>query len=775
MFVLVPRIRPYHREGGHSSMSRHVIARANMIAMAAWVAVLLLVGGLSWDRLAALRTGNLWVEHTRQVLVSIRRLQIDIRDAETGQRGYLLTGDDSYLEPYQAAAGAVGRLESKLQLLTVGNPAQQERLQTLAPLLQDKLAELAETLRLRHDAGLDAALRVVRTDVGRIDMQKIEAVLGAMTDEEQKLLGRRLAEATRHGMWSGGLALAGIVIALFALAWAAWELNASWSKASRMEDEQRALAVRLRASLDSLSQGVAVFGPDGSLTNWNTCFLSLLKLPHDLLHAGMSYPALVHQVAGLGLDPELLESEQQIHGTGDTGTRDTGIEDTSAGVTRERTGPDGQHLELRRMPMPQGGFVLTITDMTKRVHAEAVLRESQKMQAIGQLTGGIAHDFNNLLTVILGNLELAQRELSEDHRMQDRIGRAVWAAQRGATLTAQLLAFARRQPLAAAPVDLAVTVPALVPLLARTLGAPIDVRFVGATNSWPAMADVAQLENALLNLALNARDAMPDGGCLTLEVTNQVLDADYARAHVEVTAGDYVMLAVSDTGHGMTADVVARVFEPFFTTKPDGKGTGLGMAMVFGFVKQSKGHVKIYSEPGQGTSIKLYLPRAVIGHDAIPAHDAAPVPLLRGDATVLVVEDEPRVREVTVAVLRDLGYRVLEAADGDAALRIFDAHASEIDLLLTDVVLPGKLRGRDVAEYITTRHARIKILFMSGYTENSIVHHGRLDENVQLIGKPFQRDQLAAKVAEVLARPMPSRAAELDRTNVVQIKGRGGD
>ena len=754
------------------SVSRHVIARANMIALAAWAAVLMLVGGLARDRLAAVRAENMWVEHTREALVSIRKLQIDVRDAEAGQRNYLLTGDDEYLGPYEKAAGAVGALQGKLQRLTVDNPAQQERLQILAPLLQDRLAELAETSRLRHDAGLNAALRVVRTDVGRVDMQKIEAVLAVMTDEEQELLDRRLAEAARRGVWFGGLALAGIAIALLALAWAAWKLNASWSNASRMEEEQRALAIRLRASLDSLSEGIAVFSCDGSLANWNAGFLRLLKLPHDLLHAGMSYAALVQQVAALGHDPELLESEQQIHRTD---ANNTGSADAGEGLTRERTRPDGQHLELRRTPMPQGGFVLTITDMTKRVHAEAVLRESQKMKAIGQLTGGIAHYFNNLLTLIMGNLELAQRELPEDHRIQDRIDRAAWAAQGVATLTMQLLTFARKQPLATAPVDLSVTVPALVPLLARTLGAPIDVRFVGATDPWPAMVDVAQLENALLNIASNARDAMPDGGCLTLEVTNQVLDEEYARSHFEVIAGDYVMLAISDTGHGMTADVVARVFEPFFTTKPYGKGIGLGLAMVFGFVKQSRGHVKIYSKPGEGTSVKLYLPRAVIGHGAVPAHDAAPVPLLRGDATVLVVEEEPRMREVTVAILRDLGYRVLEAPAGEAALRIFDAHVSEIDLLLTDVVLPGKLRGRDVAEYITARRPRIKILFMSGYTENSIIHRGRLDENVQLIGKPFKRGQLAAKVAGMLARPMPSRDNGMDRTNVVQIKSRSGD
>ena len=741
-----------------------------MIALSAWAAVLVLVGGLAWDRFASVQASNVWVQHTREVLTTIRRLQIDVRDAEAGQRGYLLTGDGKDLASYEKAAGSVPALQGRLRRLTADNPIQQDRLQVLAPLLQDKLAELTETSRLRRDAGLDAALRVVGTDAGRIDTQKIETILAVMIDEEQSLLTLRLAASDRHGLWFGGFALAGIVIALFALAWAARRLNTAWLRAFRMEEEQRTLAARLRASLDSLSQGIAVFGADGSLTNWNACFLVLLKLPERLIQVGMPYAALIEHFAAVGQDQDLLESEAQIR---EAGARTSGRPGDV--VTCERVRSDGQHLELRRTSMPQAGFVLTVTDMTKRVHAEAVLREAQKMQAIGQLTGGIAHDFNNLLTVILGNLEMAQRELPEDHRLQDRIARAVWASQRGAMLTAQLLAFARKQPLAAVPIDLSAAVPELVPLLARTLGAPIDVRFVGATDLWPAVADVAQLENALLNLALNARDAMPDGGCLTLEVANKVLDEEYARSHFEVTAGDYVMLAVSDTGHGMTPDVAARVFEPFFTTKPDGKGTGLGLAMVFGFVKQSKGHVKIYSEPGEGTSVKLYLPRATSGLDSIPARIAAPVQLVRGDATVLVVEDEPRVREVTVAILRDLGYRVLEAADGDDALRIFANHASEIDLLLTDVVLPGRLRGRDIAEHIAARRPLIKILFMSGYTENSIVHHGRLDDNVQLIGKPFKRDQLAAKVAEVLGRPIPSLATGADRTNVVQIKGQGRD
>ena len=413
--------------------------------------------------------------------------------------------------------------------------------------------------------------------------------------------------------------------------------------------------------------------------------------------------------------------------------------------------------------MPDGGFVLTITDMTKRVQAEGVLREAQKMQAIGQLTGGIAHDFNNLLTVILGNLELARSKLGSDSALRTRIERAVWAAQRGATLTSQLLAFARKQPLAPGPIDLTSTVPDLLPLLRRTLGEHIEIRFVDTAGLWPAMADAAQLENAVLNLALNARDAMPGGGRLTIELANKVLDGDYARHHAEVTAGDYVMLAVSDTGHGMTPDVLARVFEPFFTTKPDGKGTGLGLAMVFGFVKQSGGHVKVYSEPGEGTTVRLYLPRAISAPVAGQGRGSIPIDLPRGSATVLVVEDEPAVREVAVAILTDLGYRVLQASDGDEGLLAFGAHAGEIDLLLTDVVLPGSLRGRDLADRITAIRPSMRVLFMSGYTENAIVHGGRLDDGVQLISKPFKRDQLARRVADLLGEAA---------TTVVELKPR---
>ncbi len=576
-----------------------------------------------------------------------------------------------------------------------------------------------------------------------------------MTADEQSLLVQREDAAEARSDRVRKLVLAGAALAIVALVWAARMLNQAWLRSTAAEAEQRALAGRLRAALDSLSQGVAVFGPAFRLRHWNECFQVLLELPPAMVREETPYAAFVEFTAHEGL--EFLETEDQIRHNQQTHGQP---------IVFERLQADGRLLEIRRTPTPDAGFVLTISDMTKRAQSEAVLRESQKMQAIGQLTGGIAHDFNNLLTVIMGNLELARAKVDGRDTVVSHIERSLWAAQRGGTLTSQLLAFARKQPLAPAPIDLSVTLPELVPLLRRTLGEHIDVRFVDTAGLWPAMADPAQLESAVLNLALNARDAMPGGGRLTIEMANKVLDEHYARAHAEVTPGDYVMVAVSDTGHGMTPDVVARVFEPFFTTKTEGRGTGLGLAMVFGFVKQSGGHVKVYSEPGQGTSVKIYLPRAIGGMVPNMQRSGSPAELPRGSATILLVEDEAAVREIAAAVLRSLGYRVLEAPDGDEALRVFGAHAAEVDLLLTDVVLPGKVRGRELSERITAIRPEVKVLYMSGYTENSIVHHGRLDDGVQLIGKPFKRDMLARKVAEVLGV-----TAVPDAPNVVDIRG----
>jgi signal transduction histidine kinase/CHASE3 domain sensor protein/CheY-like chemotaxis protein len=741
-------------------MSKSLVSRANFLVFGALIAFLLLIALLTWDRFAAAQSARQWTQHSYQVLGAIGELETTIRDAENDQRGYLLSGNDDYLVPYEAALTRTTVLLGELQTLTADNAAQQARLRVLAPTLQHRAQQLTLTIQIRRDKGLESAIQRLGSEAGRETAAGIRQNLTALTAEERKLLANRLAATDSRGEWVRSLVLAATALAILALAWAARSLNQAYARSHEAEAEQRTLAARLHASLDSLSQGVAVFGPAHKLRHWNECFQALLDLPPAMVRSGTPYAAFSDHLAING-EP-LLETEQQImHGQ----------QTANEPIVFECAHPDGRHLEIRRTPTPDDGFVLTITDMTKRAQAEAVLRESQKMQAIGQLTGGIAHDFNNLLTVIMGNLELARLKLDPKSPLVVNVERSLWAAQRGGTLTSQLLAFARKQPLAPAPIDLSADLPELVPLLRRTLGEHIDVRFVGSAGLWPAMADPAQLESAVLNLALNARDAMPSGGRLTIELANKVLDEDYARTHAEVSAGDYVMVAVSDTGHGMTPDIVARAFEPFFTTKTEGRGTGLGLAMVFGFVKQSGGHAKVYSEPGEGTSVKLYLPRAVGGAVPNVQRSGVPADLPRGTATILVVEDEAGVREIAVAILRNLGYRVLEAPDGDEGLLVFGAHAAEIDMLLTDVVLPGKVRGRELAERITAMRPEVKVLFMSGYTENSIVHHGRLDDGVQLLGKPFKREQLARKVAEVLGAAAGSDAATEDG-NVVDLRAR---
>ena len=382
--------------------------------------------------------------------------------------------------------------------------------------------------------------------------------------------------------------------------------------------------------------------------------------------------------------------------------------------------------------------------------AREALRQSQKMEAVGQLTGGIAHDFNNMLAVVIGSLDLLSRRLGADERARRYVDAASDGARRAASLTQRLLSFSRQQPLEPKPTNLNSLVAGMSDLLAHSIGADIRLETVLAGGLWRVEIDPNQLENVILNLAVNARDAMPDGGRLTIETQNAHLDDRYAATNAGVAAGQYVMLAVTDTGVGMPEAVIAKAFDPFFTTKEVGKGTGLGLSQVYGFVKQSGGHVKIYSEPGHGTTVKVYLAR----RDGAAAEEL-PAPVLAtalaaGDErdTVLVVEDEPGVRAFTTEALTELGYTVLAASDGAAALRLLDAHP-EIDLLFTDVVMPD-MNGRKLADAALDRCPDLKVLFTTGYTRNAVVHNGVLDKDVALIGKPFTVEALADKVRKVL-------------------------
>jgi signal transduction histidine kinase len=388
-------------------------------------------------------------------------------------------------------------------------------------------------------------------------------------------------------------------------------------------------------------------------------------------------------------------------------------------------------------------------EIEERQRAEAALRQSQKMESIGRLTGGIAHDFNNMLAIVAGSLDLVLRRAGDaDPRIVRLVEAAMEGARRAAALTQRLLAFSRRQPLNPSPADINKVMADTAEMLRRTLGEAIIVETVSGAGLWVAHVDVPQLESALVNLGINARDAMPAGGRLTLETSNTYLDRAYAEGETEVEPGQYVMIAITDSGTGMPQEVLSQVFEPFFTTKPPGQGTGLGLSQVHGFIKQSAGHIRIYSELGVGTTVKLYLPRS---DAAIAAESIGPSAFARGerrDVTVLVVEDEAGVRGFVVEALSELGYDVIAADGAQSAWQRLAEHP-EISILLTDVVMPN-LNGRQLADQALRLRPSLRVIFMTGYTRNAIVHNGVLDRNVRLITKPFSIAQLEAELNAVV-------------------------
>jgi len=407
------------------------------------------------------------------------------------------------------------------------------------------------------------------------------------------------------------------------------------------------------------------------------------------------------------------------------------------------------------------GFATVTRDITERAETQRILRETQeqlamtqRMEAVGQLSGGIAHDFNNLLMIIMGNLERVRHDAHElgtgAAKLQRSIANAMRGAQRAATLTQRLLAFSRRQPLNPTLLDLNKYLPSVGDFLQRALGETIEIEVTGAPGLWTIDVDVPQLETSLINLAVNARDAMPNGGKLTVEASNQMLDRDYRRTNPEIVPGQYALICVSDTGPGMTSDVLARAFEPFFTTKEIGQGTGLGLSQVYGFVKQSGGHVKIYSEVAHGTTVKLYFPRAR-GHAADIEDDGGVSHGSVDSEVVLVVEDDKDLRWYLIEALRDLGYRTIGAPDAGGALTLLEQASTKIDLMLTDVIMPG-MNGRELSMRARELRPGLKVLFMSGYSRNAVVHHGRVDLDVQLIQKPVSLQDLTARIRDMLDR-----------------------
>ncbi|MBI1211124.1 MAG: PAS domain S-box protein [Alphaproteobacteria bacterium] len=494
------------------------------------------------------------------------------------------------------------------------------------------------------------------------------------------------------------------------------------------EEKANRLAVRLLATLESITDAFVTLDRDWRVTYMNKEAERLLRVSRKDLLGQIVWDHFEGAEAFKAQFQRAVEENRMIE-------------------FEEPYAPLELWVEARAHPSEEG-LAIYFRDVTERRELQSRLRQSQRLEAVGQLTGGIAHDFNNLLTVIMGNAETLMERLS-DPPIRKLAEMTMSAAERGSELTNRLLAFARRQTLDPKAVDVNALVESMDGLLRRTLGEHVEIVTAPRADLWPAFVDAAQLEAALLNLCINARDAMPDGGKLTIEAANVALDDTYARGHEEVAPGNYVMIAVSDTGCGMSPGVVARAFEPFFTTKEVGKGTGLGLSMVHGFVKQSGGHVKIYTEVGHGTTVKLYVPRAT-GSSA-GAESGTGQTIEGGSERVLLVEDDDQVRNHVTAQVAALGYQVVAVATASDALGVLDKES--FDLLFTDVVIPGGMNGPQLAREALRRAPDMRVLFTSGYTENAIMHHGRLDPGVLLLNKPYRRIDLAVKIRQALASP----------------------
>ncbi len=670
-----------------------------------------------------------------------------LKDAETGQRGFLLMMQDDYLQPYRGAQARLDKALATLDERAAASAWLRPEVATLRQAAARKMAELARTVRAAREHGQAAALAIVSSGEGKADMDAARATVArilAATQAERDRAAALLREREQQG--SRGLALAAVAGALL-LGTAVIFLLLSHDRSARARAAERLQAARLAGTVEHVREGVAVFDAEGRLLLTNRHLLAITGWSPALLRPGVAMAEIAAAaaewpnmpLAGLRPDAPARGVETQV---------------------------GGRVLDVWHSPMPDGGRMLAVADITRRTQAETVARQAQKMEAMGQLTGGVAHDFNNLLQVVSANLELISARLGDDEWLQARLAAALSGVERAARLTRHLLAFARRQPLAPQSVDTRALLSGMEDLLRRSLGERVAIEMVLGGGLWPLRADPQQLENALLNLAINARDAMPDGGKLTIEAANASLDDAYAAANAEVTPGQYVVIAVSDTGTGMTPEQLDRALEPFYTTKVDGQGTGLGLPMVFGFAKQSAGHFKLYSEPGHGTTARLYIPRS---HSQTRAMAAAQELLPPADGRlVLVVEDDPAVRAASVQAVQGFGYRVIEAGSTAAALALIEGGARP-DLLFTDVVLPGPPSTRDMVERALALLPDLAVAYTSGYTANAIVHNGQLDHGVILVSKPWRAAELGRKLHQALcAASQPAKETRIVRVLLVE-------
>jgi PAS domain S-box-containing protein len=723
-------------------------------------AILLAISAASIALDVKSRSDVAWINHTLEVSNKVTDMRLLFRNAESAARGYLLASDQSFMDDYHRSLEQIAPAFRELKEAIKDNPAQLRLLANSEPLVFGRFAAISKMISL-HAAGDSAGLAALTVKAeGRALMESIAAHFDQIAQGEQRLLGIRSAESKRTGslLLAVDLSCTALILILAVILIregrrssrklahalrAAKAANESLEAAVAERTEHllaaheklRHSASVLESTFVSMAEAVLVVDNAGEIVRSNSAAERLLHYCPGMTIAELRAQNVTYKSDGL----TQLPSDERLTARILRGEQFDGLE-----IVVRRTGSrEPMYFLVSGRPLRDAsGGALILHDITASRETERKLHQSQKLDAIGKLTGGVAHDFNNMLTVIAGTTEILVSDLGDKPHLQAVAVLINQAADRCTGLIQHLLAFARKQPLQPRNVDINATIFDIAKLLRPTLGEQIEVESILERGMPTALVDPSQLANALINLAINARDAMPDGGKLMLETANVVLDAGYAQNNADVRPGAYVMIAVSDTGAGMSAEVRDKAFEPFFTTKETGKGTGLGLSMVYGFVKQSGGHIKVYSEEGHGTSIKLYLPAASGSADA-----SIPVvaPARGAGETILVVEDDALVRGFVITQLQSLGYRTVAVADGRTALEYVDS-GQPLDLLFTDVVMPGGMTGRQLAVEVTQRRPGTKLLYTSGYTENSIVHHGRLDHGVMLLSKPYRKSELSSMV-----------------------------
>ncbi|CAL77259.1 putative sensor histidine kinase with a CHASE3 and a response regulator receiver domain; signal peptide [Bradyrhizobium sp. ORS 278] len=741
------------------------------VAIGLGLGTLLAMGAASTALDIKARNDAILVEHTLEVLEKSSELRLLLRQAEASSRGFALSGADRFVTEFQDSGRRTPATWADLVALVQDNPTQSARLHAIDEDVQRRIALSGELIRRQAANDRAGVASLVAGAAGPTAMATINGVLDSFTEEERRLLNVRTATSRRTGTWLLAIDLAGVGILMLIAAYLvrrayqsdrALRLSLRQSQATATSLEAQALQQRgdLAAAYDELRRSSAIL---------ENTFNSMAEGVLVVDPAGKF--VLSNEAAGQFFGPSAGKSFSDMLVTNQFHENDavTRIRDEDLPIARALRGLSFDRREVVVKPTdgrPQfrlmvsgrplrnsegaiSGAALVYHDVTEVHEIERLLQQAQKLDAIGKLTGGVAHDFNNMLTIITGSIEMLVDTVRDRPAAAELAVLISRATDRCTELIRHLLAFARKQPLRPRDIDVNATVEDIAKLLRPTLGEQVEIRTILAEGDLVAHVDSAQLANALVNLAINARDAMPEGGKLLLETATTRLDESYAAANPGVVPGAYVMVAVSDTGTGMPAGVKDRAFEPFFTTKDAGKGSGLGLSMVYGFVKQSGGHIKLYSEENRGTTIRLYLPEAQVRRRTEPEAEQE---LPRGTETILVVEDDPLVRDFVLAQLQGLGYVTLVASQAAEALSIV-AHDRPFDLLFTDVIMPGGVSGRQLAETIMASRPGLRVLYTSGYTDNAIIENRQLAPDTLLLTKPYRRAELAQMVRRALDGP----------------------